>query len=152
MLVVTGYLSFPSLHQNVICTFCTSKQSFGYCLFIPWLKKGGEKGEPSDLTFFGRQKAWGEGQTKKCRQMNRRRQRNPGHTASYCGWSAKVRCLQDHGCTSHGDADESCQGQKVWTRLLQHMHACRGSGWCDFYRQFSKLWMSGNTIQGLFWF
>ena len=45
-----------SLHRNGLCTFSTSKRSFGYCLFIPRLKKGGEKGEPSDLTFFGTQK------------------------------------------------------------------------------------------------
>jgi hypothetical protein len=30
---------FLGFHQNVVCTFCTNWQSFGYCLFIPQLKE-----------------------------------------------------------------------------------------------------------------
>ena len=46
---------FSFLCQNAVRTFCTRRRSFGYCQNFPRLKKN-EKGEPSDLTFWGGQK------------------------------------------------------------------------------------------------
>jgi hypothetical protein len=40
---------------KALLEFCTRRRSFGYCQNFPRLKKN-EKGEPSDLTFWGGQK------------------------------------------------------------------------------------------------
>ena len=90
-------------------------------------------------------------QQRYCGWMHHHCEWDPGHTASYCGWAAEVRRLQDRGFPTHGDAKESCWGKKIWTWLLQCLHACRRSGRWDFYRQSGELRMSGCTICDCAW-